>query len=103
MATKVTFQIKFIVIIKLNVFSQYFTSIGVFFAKSDVGVGTIVGSAVFNVLFIVAICGLCAGMVITKEFSFIKKKIGKMNNNIFYFHLISHFDDREDSNNLIEK
>lgn len=38
--------------------------IGVFFAKSDVGVSTIVGSAVFNILFIVALCGLLSGMVI---------------------------------------
>ncbi|XP_074642037.1 sodium/potassium/calcium exchanger 5-like [Tubulanus polymorphus] len=38
--------------------------IGVFIAKSDVGVGTIVGSAVFNILCIVAICGLFAGAVI---------------------------------------
>ena len=35
---------------------------GVFFAHSDVGVGTIVGSAVFNILFIVGLCGLGAGM-----------------------------------------
>ncbi|XP_046573406.1 sodium/potassium/calcium exchanger 3-like [Haliotis rubra] len=44
---------------------ELFTSvIGVFFAKSDVGVGTIVGSAVFNLLFIIGVCGLLAGMVI---------------------------------------
>ena len=41
---------------------ELFTSvIGVFIAKSDIGLGTIVGSAVFNILFIVAICGLFAG------------------------------------------
>ncbi len=40
-----------------------FSVAGVFFAKSDVGVGTIVGSAVFNILFIIGICGLGAGMV----------------------------------------
>jgi len=34
--------------------------IGVFFAKSDVGFGTIVGSAVFNVLFVIAICAVVA-------------------------------------------
>ena len=27
-------------------------------AKGDVGVGTIVGSAVFNIVFIIGICGL---------------------------------------------
>lgn len=37
---------------------------GVIFAKSDVGTGTIVGSAVFNVLFIIAICALAAKSVL---------------------------------------
>lgn len=44
---------------------------GVFIAESDVGVGTIVGSAVFNILFIVGVCGLFAGMV---SFPFLEKK-----------------------------
>lgn len=44
---------------------ELFTSlIGVLIAKSDVGVGTIVGSAVFNVLFIVSICALAAKTVL---------------------------------------
>lgn len=44
---------------------ELFTSvIGVFITKSDIGLGTIVGSAVFNILFIVAICGLFAGTVL---------------------------------------
>ncbi|XP_055959254.1 sodium/potassium/calcium exchanger 3 [Patella vulgata] len=44
---------------------EFFTSVvGVFIAQSDVGVGTIVGSAVFNILFIIAICGLFAGMAV---------------------------------------
>ena len=44
---------------------ELFTSvIGVFIAESDIGIGTIVGSAVFNILFIVAICGLFAGSVL---------------------------------------
>ncbi|XP_025095670.1 LOW QUALITY PROTEIN: sodium/potassium/calcium exchanger 3-like [Pomacea canaliculata] len=38
--------------------------VGLFIARSDVGVGTIVGSAVFNILFIIGICGLFAGMVV---------------------------------------
>ncbi|KAL8605834.1 hypothetical protein ACOMHN_051443 [Nucella lapillus] len=38
--------------------------VGVFIAQSDVGVGTIVGSAVFNILCIVGLCGLLAGMVL---------------------------------------
>lgn len=44
---------------------EFFTAlIGVFIAESDVGVGTIVGSAVFNILFIVGVCGLFAGMIV---------------------------------------
>ncbi|XP_071490620.1 sodium/potassium/calcium exchanger 3-like [Diadema antillarum] len=44
---------------------ELFTSIiGVFIAKGDVGVGTIVGSAVFNILIIIGICGLFAGQVV---------------------------------------
>ncbi|XP_070543589.1 sodium/potassium/calcium exchanger 5-like isoform X2 [Ptychodera flava] len=44
---------------------ELFTSvIGVFITKDDVGIGTIVGSAVFNLLCILALCGLLAGMVI---------------------------------------
>ena len=38
--------------------------VGVIFAQSDVGTGTIVGSAVFNILFIVAICALAAKEVL---------------------------------------
>lgn len=38
---------------------ELFTSIiGVFLAKSNVGIGTIVGSAVFNILFVIGCCGL---------------------------------------------
>ncbi|XP_029449633.1 sodium/potassium/calcium exchanger 3 [Rhinatrema bivittatum] len=44
---------------------ELFTSvIGVFITKGDVGVGTIVGSAVFNVLCIIGVCGLFAGQVV---------------------------------------
>ncbi|KAI1240308.1 Sodium/potassium/calcium exchanger 3, partial [Lamprotornis superbus] len=43
---------------------ELFTSvIGVFITKGDVGVGTIVGSAVFNILCIIGVCGLFAGQV----------------------------------------
>lgn len=35
--------------------------IGVFIARGDIGVGTIVGSAVFNLLFVIGLCGLLAG------------------------------------------
>lgn len=45
---------------------EFFTSvIGVFITKGDIGLGTIVGSAVFNILFIVSICGIFAGCVLT--------------------------------------
>ncbi|KAL5008461.1 hypothetical protein ScPMuIL_014042 [Solemya velum] len=44
---------------------ELFTAIiGVFITKGDVGVGTIVGSAVFNILFVIGICGLLGGQVI---------------------------------------
>lgn len=44
---------------------ELFTSvIGVFITKGDIGLGTIVGSAVFNILFIVAVCGIFAGCVL---------------------------------------
>ena len=40
---------------------ELFTSvIGVFIASSDVGIGTIVGSAVFNILFVIAFCAFAA-------------------------------------------
>uniref|UniRef100_A0A3Q3WLN3 Sodium/calcium exchanger membrane region domain-containing protein n=1 Tax=Mola mola TaxID=94237 RepID=A0A3Q3WLN3_MOLML len=40
---------------------ELFTSvIGVFITKGDVGVGTIVGSAVFNILCIIGVCGIFA-------------------------------------------
>uniref|UniRef100_A0A8D0CHB6 Sodium/calcium exchanger membrane region domain-containing protein n=1 Tax=Scleropages formosus TaxID=113540 RepID=A0A8D0CHB6_SCLFO len=43
---------------------ELFTSlIGVFITKGDVGVGTIVGSAVFNILIIIGVCGIFAGQV----------------------------------------
>ncbi|XP_036591461.1 sodium/potassium/calcium exchanger 4 [Trichosurus vulpecula] len=44
---------------------ELFTSvIGVFITHGDVGVGTIVGSAVFNILCIIGVCGLFAGQVV---------------------------------------
>lgn len=38
--------------------------IGVFVTKGDIGVGTILGSAVFNVLFVIGVCGIGAGTVL---------------------------------------
>ena len=36
----------------------------VYMGEGDIGLGTIIGSTMFNILFITAICGLCSGMVI---------------------------------------
>ena len=46
---------------------ELFTSImGVFISKSDVGFGTIIGSAVFNVLFVIALCAwICPNLSLT--------------------------------------
>ncbi|CAH3026751.1 unnamed protein product [Porites evermanni] len=38
--------------------------IGVFITEGDIGIGTILGSAVFNVLFVIGACGLGAGTVL---------------------------------------
>uniref|UniRef100_A0AAX7VPP7 Sodium/calcium exchanger membrane region domain-containing protein n=1 Tax=Astatotilapia calliptera TaxID=8154 RepID=A0AAX7VPP7_ASTCA len=44
---------------------ELFTSIiGVFITRGDVGVGTIVGSAVFNILCIIGVCGFFAGQAV---------------------------------------
>jgi Ca2+/Na+ antiporter len=37
--------------------------IGTFITEGDIGIGTIVGSAVFNILAVAACCGIGAGMV----------------------------------------
>jgi len=45
---------------------ELFTSvIGVFVAHSDVGIGTIVGSAVFNVVFVIGACSLASTHALT--------------------------------------
>lgn len=43
---------------------------GVFITKGDVGVGTIVGSAVFNILCIIGVCGIFAVQVQNKPLIF---------------------------------
>ncbi|GAB6030391.1 hypothetical protein CHUAL_007269 [Chamberlinius hualienensis] len=44
---------------------ELFTSvIGVFVTEGDIGIGTIVGSAVFNILAVLTVCGLFAGVVV---------------------------------------
>ena len=47
----------------LAILETFTDFIGLFLAQSDVGVASIVGSAVFNILAIVAVCGLFAGSV----------------------------------------
>ena len=42
-----------------------FLIIGVFITEGDIGIGTILGSAVFNVLFVIGLCGLAARTVRT--------------------------------------
>lgn len=37
--------------------------IGTFITEGDIGIGTIVGSAVFNILAVAACCGICARSV----------------------------------------
>ena len=45
---------------------ELFTSImGVFVSFDDVGIGTIVGSAVFNILFVIGACAIFSGTVLT--------------------------------------
>lgn len=48
--------------------------IGTFITEGDIGVGTIVGSAVFNILAVAACCGIGAGMV-----SLMKTNLSKYN------------------------
>lgn len=38
--------------------------IGVFIAKDDIGLGAVVGSAVFNIMFVISLCALFAGTVV---------------------------------------
>ena len=47
---------------------ELFTSlIGTFVAQSNVGIGTIVGSAVFNILFVLGACGFMTGAVLEER------------------------------------
>nr|XP_023026399.1 probable sodium/potassium/calcium exchanger CG1090 [Leptinotarsa decemlineata] len=38
--------------------------IGVFFAKDDIGISGVIGSAVFNIMFVISCCGLCSTAVV---------------------------------------
>ncbi|KAJ3639396.1 hypothetical protein Zmor_002757 [Zophobas morio] len=38
--------------------------IGVFFAKDDIGISGVIGSAVFNIMFVISVCALCTTTVI---------------------------------------
>merc|ERR1712203_1111532 len=47
---------------------EFFTNImGTFVTKSDLGIGTIVGSAVFNIFGVISVCGLFSGQKITLD------------------------------------
>ncbi|XP_017057115.1 probable sodium/potassium/calcium exchanger CG1090 [Drosophila ficusphila] len=37
--------------------------IGVFFAQDDIGISGVIGSAVFNIMFVISVCALCSGTV----------------------------------------
>lgn len=37
--------------------------IGVFVAKDDIGISGVIGSAVFNIMFVISVCALCSGTV----------------------------------------
>ena len=41
----------------------FINCVGTFVTKGDLGIGTIVGSAIFNILLVPAICGAFAGQV----------------------------------------
>lgn len=45
--------------------------IGTFITEGDIGVGTIVGSAVFNILAVASCCGIGAGTVIKSSYCLI--------------------------------
>ena len=60
--------------------------ISTFLTQSDMGIGTIVGSAIFNVLGVAAVGGLAA--VAVSQFKFelrINENSGEIRNNRFYF------------------
>lgn len=48
---------------ELNIRLTFFLFSGVFVTKGDIGTGTILGSAVFNVLFVIGVCALFSGHV----------------------------------------
>ena len=57
----------FIVTIEMMSFSRLMLFSGIFVAKGDVGVGTIVGSAVFNIVCVIGVCGLFVNSVSDRE------------------------------------
>ncbi len=53
---------KYLIAISGTSSPEFFTNvISTFIAESDLGIGTIVGSAVFNIFGVIAVCGLFAG------------------------------------------
>jgi len=53
----------------------FVNAIGTFITEGDIGVGTIVGSAVFNILAVPACCGIGAGMVSCQKCPTILRKL----------------------------
>ena len=49
-----------------------FYFLGVFVTNGDIGIGTVLGSAIFNVLLVVGLCGILSNMVccFEQEFNF---------------------------------
>jgi solute carrier family 24 (sodium/potassium/calcium exchanger), member 4 len=41
----------------------FISLIGVFFSQSNIGVGTIVGSSIFNILFVIGLCAIFVNTV----------------------------------------
>lgn len=58
----------------------FVNAIGTFITEGDIGVGTIVGSAVFNILAVPACCGIGAGMVSLPSVLFRKFYLRKKKN-----------------------
>ena len=49
-----------------------------FIPQDDIGLGTVVGSAVFNIMFVISICALCGGMVSIKQLGHTYKRAAQL-------------------------
>lgn len=64
----------------------FINTVGTFVTEGDLGVGTIVGSAVFNILAVPACCGLFGKMV---QYVFQKFRNNINNNSLNLFHQLN--------------